>query len=56
MTLHFSNPPLVRGAKCLGENSCDVKSDNLQFNMLGRWDNRLIDQASDVQSIIFDRG
>ena len=29
------------------------KSDNLQYNMLGRWDKRLIDQASDVPSIIF---
>ena len=25
-----------------------MKSDNLQYNMLGRWDERLIDQASDV--------
>ena len=31
----------------------DIKSDNLQYNTLGRWDNRLIDQASDVPSIIF---
>ena len=31
----------------------DKKSYNLQYNMLGRWDNRLIDQASDVPSIIF---
>ena len=26
-----------------------LKSDNLQYNMLGRWDKRRIDQASDVQ-------
>ena len=25
-----------------------IKSDNLQFNTLGRWDDRLIDQASDA--------
>ena len=39
----------------------DIKSDNLQYNMLARWlggsvarwDNRLINQASDVPSIIF---
>ena len=31
----------------------DQKSDNLQYNMLGRWDKRLIDQAFDVPSIIF---
>ena len=34
----------------------DIKSDNLQYNTLeslGCWDNRLIDQASDVPSIIF---
>ena len=30
-----------------------IKSDNLQYNTLGRWDDRLIDQASDVTSIIF---
>ena len=30
-----------------------LKSDNLQYNTLGRWDDRLIDQASDVPSIIF---
>ena len=29
------------------------KSDNLQYNTLGRWDDRLIDQASDLSSIIF---
>ena len=29
------------------------KSDNLQYNTLGRWDDHLIDQASDVPSIIF---
>ena len=29
------------------------KSDNLQYDTLGRWDDRLIDQASDVSSIIF---
>ena len=29
----------------------DMKSDNLQYNMLGRWEKRLIDQASDVLSI-----
>ena len=28
------------------------KSDNLQYNGLGRWDDRLIDQVSDVPSII----
>ena len=30
-----------------------IKSDNLQYNTLGRWDDRLIDQASDVPSVIF---
>ena len=30
----------------------DQKSDNLQYNTLARWDERLIDQASDVLSII----
>jgi hypothetical protein len=30
-----------------------LKSDNLQYNTLGRWDERLIDHASDVPSIIF---
>ena len=30
-----------------------LKSDNLQYNMLGRWDERLIYQASDVPNIIF---
>ena len=30
-----------------------LKSDNLQYNTLGWWDDRLIDQASDVSSIIF---
>ena len=30
----------------------EKKSDNLQYNTLGRWDDRLIDQASDVPSII----
>ena len=34
-------------------NGKNLKSDNLQYNTLGRWDNRLIDQASDVPSIIF---
>ena len=29
------------------------KSDNLQYNTLGCWDERLIDQVSDVPSIIF---
>ena len=29
------------------------KSDNLQYGSLGRWDKWLIDQASDVSSIIF---
>ena len=29
-----------------------VKSDNLQYNMLGRWVDCLIDQASDGPSII----
>ena len=35
--------------------SCEIdhKSDNLQYNLLGRWDERLINQASDVPSIIF---
>ena len=31
----------------------DFKSDNLQYNTLGRWDDRLIDQVSDVPSIFF---
>ena len=37
--------------------SCEIdhKSDNLQYNSLGRWDEQLIDQASDVPSIIFFR-
>ena len=30
---------------------CILKSDNLQYNTLGQWDNRLIDQVSDVPSI-----
>ena len=30
-----------------------MKSDNLQYNTLGRWNDRLIDQASDVPSMIF---
>ena len=29
------------------------KSDNLQYNTLGRWDEQLIDQASAVPSIIY---
>ena len=33
--------------------SSDIKSDNLQYNTLGRWAKRLVDQASDVPSIIF---
>ena len=36
----------------LGLTLSDMKSDNLQY-MLGRWFDRLIDQASDVPSIIF---
>ena len=28
-------------------------SDNLQYNTLGRWDERLIAQATDVQNIFF---
>ena len=31
----------------------NLKSDNLQYNTLGRWKDRLIDQASDVPSIFF---
>ena len=31
----------------------DFKSVNLQYNTLGRWAKRLINQASDVPSIIF---
>ena len=31
----------------------NLKFDNHQFNMLGRWDNHLIDQASDIPSIIY---
>ena len=31
-------------------NKAAQKSDNLQYNMLGRWDEWLIDQASDVTS------
>jgi hypothetical protein len=27
-----------------------LKSNNFQYNLLGRWDERLIDQASDVPS------
>ena len=30
-----------------------MKSDNLQYNTLVRWDESLVDQASDVPSIIF---
>ena len=30
-----------------------LKSDNLQYNTLGRWDERLIDQTSDVPTIFF---
>ena len=32
---------------------CDQKSGNLQYDTLGCWDDRLIDQASDVPSIFF---
>ena len=32
------------------DNTYYMKSDNLQYNTLGRWDERLIDQASDVLS------
>ena len=32
-----------------------LKSVNLQYNTLGGWDKGLIDQASDVPSIIFYR-
>ena len=36
------------------DNTYYMKSDNLQYtNTLGRWDERLIDQVSDVSSIIF---
>ena len=35
------------------DNTYYMKSDNLQYNTLGRWDERLIYQASDVSSIIF---
>ena len=31
----------------------NLKSGNLQYNTLGQWDDRLIDQASEVASIIF---
>ena len=31
---------------------CPLKSDNLQYNMLGWWDDRLIEQVSDVLSIL----
>ena len=31
----------------------EYKSDNLQFNMQVRWDKWLVDQESDVPSIIF---
>ena len=31
----------------------NLKSDNLQYNTLGQWDDRFIDQVSDVPSIIF---
>ena len=37
----------------IGSVSSHLKSDNVQYNTLGRWDKRLIDQASDVPSIIF---
>ena len=37
----------------LGLTLSDMKSDNLQYNTLGRWFDRLMDQASDVPSIIF---
>ena len=39
--------------KKLSSHRVVLKSDNLQYNTLGRWDDRLIDQASDVPSIIF---
>ena len=32
---------------------CQLKSDNLQYNIMGRWVKRLIDQASDVPSRYF---
>ena len=31
----------------------NLKSDNLQYNTLGQWDDRLIDQVFDVPSIFF---
>ena len=31
----------------------NLKSDNLQYNTLGQWDDNFIDQVSDVPSIIF---
>ena len=39
----------------LGPSPCArvLKSDNLQYNTLGRWNDRLIDQASDVPNIYF---
>jgi hypothetical protein len=30
-----------------------LKSDNLQYNTLGRWDERVMDQESDIPRIIF---
>ena len=46
----------VQWAKLFLRKSCMesyLKSDNLQYNTLGHWDERLIDQGSDVPSIIF---
>ena len=38
--------------KKLSSHRVVLKSDNLQYNTLGRWDDRLIDQATDVPSIL----
>ena len=34
-------------------NGKNLKSDNLQYNTLGRWDDRLIDEASDAKYYFF---
>ena len=45
--------PNLHGKSNSQQKNTGLKSDNLQYNMLGRWNEQLIDQASDVPSIIF---
>ena len=45
--------PNLHGKSNSQQKNTGLKCDNLQYNMLSRWDEQLIDQASDVPSIIF---